>query len=190
VALLKFCDKTAVWANHGFLVHASAGVAWEDFSAAVKEAFIPPDAVTRLKQDWESLCMKGGERASSFDEGFRVLRHQLEPHAPLSVKLLRDSYQFKLESNPEVSMASIEKLESQPTASLNDVMEHVSQVDAMLNSKQPPRHVTVKPMDGKQREGSGGGSHDWCCYPCGEVGHSSCMCPNKENVVVRWRVLE
>jgi hypothetical protein len=131
--------------------------------------------------------MKGGERASSFDEGFRVLRHQLEPKAPLSVKLLRDSYQFKLESNPEASMASIEKLESQPTASLNDIMEHVSQVDAMLNSKQPPRQVTVEPMDGKQREGGGGGSHDWCCYPCGEVGHSSCMCPNKENILAAWK---
>jgi hypothetical protein len=116
-----------------------------------------------------------------------VLRHQLEPHAPLSVKLLRDSYQFKLESNPEASKASIEKLESQPTASLNNIMEHVSQVDAMLNSKKPLMQVTVKPMDGKQREGGGRGSNDWCCYPCGEVGHPSCMCPNKENVLAAWK---
>jgi hypothetical protein len=54
-ALLQFRDKAAVWANHRFPAHASAGVAWKDFSVAVKEAFIPPDTVTRLKRDWESL---------------------------------------------------------------------------------------------------------------------------------------
>ena len=54
-AMLQFHDKAAVWANHHFPVHASAGVAWEDFSAAVKEAFIRSDSVTRLKWDWESL---------------------------------------------------------------------------------------------------------------------------------------
>ena len=50
--LLQFDDNAAVWANHWFPAHASADIAWEDFSAAVKEAFIPPDAVTRLKRDW------------------------------------------------------------------------------------------------------------------------------------------
>jgi hypothetical protein len=59
-ALLQFRDKAAVWGNHRFPGHTSAGVAWEDFSAAVKEAFIPPDALTRLKRDWESLCIRGG----------------------------------------------------------------------------------------------------------------------------------
>jgi hypothetical protein len=58
-ALLQFRDKAAVWGNHRFPAHTSAGVAWEDFSAAVKEAFIPPEALTRLKRDWESLCIKG-----------------------------------------------------------------------------------------------------------------------------------
>jgi hypothetical protein len=89
-ALLQFRDKAAVWANHRFLLDPSAGVAWEDFSAAVKEAFIPPDTVTRLKWDWDSFCMKGGERVSAFNERFRVLRHQLEPHAPLCDERLRD----------------------------------------------------------------------------------------------------
>jgi hypothetical protein len=54
-ALLQFRDKVAVWANHCFPAYASTGVTWEDFSAAVKEAFIPPDAVTRLNRNWESL---------------------------------------------------------------------------------------------------------------------------------------
>jgi hypothetical protein len=125
-ALLKFRDKGAVWANHRFPVHASTGIAWEDFSATVREAFIPPDTVNRPKLDWELLQIKGGERVSAWDERFRVLRRQLEPHVPLSDECLRDSYQFKLESNPEASKALIEKLGNQSTALLNDVMEHVS----------------------------------------------------------------
>jgi hypothetical protein len=143
--------------------------------------------VTRLKRDWESLRIKGGERVSAFNERFRVLRHQLEPHAPLSDERLLDSYQFKLESNPEASKALIEKLGNQPTASLNDVMEHVSRVDAMLNSKKQPMSTTLKKMEGKQKEGSGGGSNDRSCYACGEVGHPARTCPNKEKVLAAWR---
>jgi hypothetical protein len=190
-ALLQFRDKAAVWANHRFPAYASAGVTWEDFTTAVKEAFIPPDAVTRLKRDWESLRIKGGERVSAFNERFRVLRHQLEPHAPLSDERLRDSYQFKLETNPEASKALIEKLGNQPTASLNDVMDHVSRVDAMLNSKKQSISTTLKRMEGKQREdgggSGGGGSNDRSCYACGEVGHPARTCPNKEKVLAAWR---
>ena len=51
VALLQFRYNASVWANHRFPAHARAGVAWEDCSAAVKEAFIPLDAVTRFKRD-------------------------------------------------------------------------------------------------------------------------------------------
>jgi len=73
MALLQFRKKAAVWANHRFLAHASAGVAWEDFSAAVKEAFIPPNAVTRLNWDWELLRIKGGGSVSGFNVCFGVI---------------------------------------------------------------------------------------------------------------------
>jgi hypothetical protein len=54
-ALHQFRDKAAVWANHRFPVYVCTGITWEDFSAAVKAAYITPDAVTRLKRDLESL---------------------------------------------------------------------------------------------------------------------------------------
>jgi len=83
-ALLQFRDKPAVWADHRFPAYASVCVAWEDFSAAVNEVFIPIDAVAKLERDWESLLINGGEHGSTFNEYFEVLGHQLEPHAPLS----------------------------------------------------------------------------------------------------------
>jgi len=143
-AFLQFRGKAAVRANHRFPAHASAGLAWEDFSATVKEAFIPPDALTRLERDWESLPVKVGQRVSAFNEHFRVFRHQLEPHAPPSNECLRNSYQFKLESNLEASKALFEKLGSRPSVSLNDVMERISRLNAMRNSKQPLTEVTFK----------------------------------------------
>jgi uncharacterized membrane protein YgcG len=191
VALLQFRDIDAVWANHHFLAYASAAVTWEDISTAVKEAFIPPDTVTRLKWDWESLPIKGGKCVSAFNECFRVLQHHLEPHVPLSDERLRDSYQFKLESNPEECKALIETLCNQLAASLNNVMDHVFRVNATLNSKKQPMSTTHKKMEGKQSEGSGssggGGSNDWSCYACGEVGHPVQTCSNKEKVLAAWR---
>jgi hypothetical protein len=185
VALLHFRDKAAVWANHNFPVYACADVTWEDFSATVKEAFIPPDAVTRLKRNWESLGIKGGKHMSAFNQCFQLLRHKLEPHVPLFDKCHSNSYQFKLERNPEASKPLIEKLGNQPTVSLNDYMEHVSAVDAMLHSKAHPMWTMHKTMDGKQREngssgGCGGGRNDWCCYACSAVGHPTWTGPNKE----------
>jgi len=45
VVLHWFCNKAAVWANHHCLVHTSAGVACEDFSAAPKKVFDSSNAV-------------------------------------------------------------------------------------------------------------------------------------------------
>ena len=52
-ALLQWHNQHAVLANHHFLVQASAGVAWADFTAAFKEDVIHLSALTRLKRDWE-----------------------------------------------------------------------------------------------------------------------------------------
>jgi len=182
--LLLFCDKAAVWANHQFAAHASAGEAWEDFPPAVKPAFIPPDGATSLIQDWESLWIKSHERVTTFNQSFRVLQHQLEPHAPLSDKCIGNSYQLKLKSNPKASSTLIEKLGSQPTVSLNNIMEHVSRVDAMLNSLMQIVEVTCGRMKRKQINCSGRGSYNRCCYVTGEVGHTVHTFPNKEKFFV------
>jgi len=55
VAQLQCHENAAVWANHRFPVHPSAGITWEDISASVDGAMIPPDVVTRLKRHWDSL---------------------------------------------------------------------------------------------------------------------------------------
>jgi len=152
MALHQFHYKAAVWANHQFQAYASAGVAWTHFSAADKEAFITPDAVTRLKMDWESRQRSCGVLLFTFTDRFRVLECQLEAHVLLSDEHIHNPYQLSLETNPEVSKALIGKLGSQPSASLNDIMEHVPQGDVMVNSKEQPTQVTWTRMDGKQRE--------------------------------------
>jgi hypothetical protein len=39
-------DKAAVCAHYRFPAHSSVGIGWNDFTAAVEEAFNPHDAVT------------------------------------------------------------------------------------------------------------------------------------------------
>jgi len=46
-ALLQFCDKVAIWANHRFRTYTSVGLVWEDFSTEVKKAVIHPNTVKR-----------------------------------------------------------------------------------------------------------------------------------------------
>jgi hypothetical protein len=70
VALLLFRDPAAVWAKNHHPAYASTGITLDDFSAAVKEVCTPPDMVTRLKHDWDSLRMNGGQRVSAFNEWF------------------------------------------------------------------------------------------------------------------------
>ena len=170
-------------ANLRFPVHTSAGVAREDFSTAVNDAFIYRYTLPRLKWDWESLRIKGGECRSTFIEHCELFWHRGDPHAPLSNKCLRDSQLFKVECNPDVSKAFIEILGSQPRAWCNNIMKHVSPQHAMLISNKQLMHMTIKRMDGKQREGGGRRSNYWCCYACGEVGHNICTCLNKEKVL-------
>ena len=187
VALLLLCDKAWVWDNHRFPAHGSAGVAWEHFSAGVRETVIPPNAVTWSIWDWERLQINSGKCVSTFNEHVWELRHQLEPHAPLSDECLRDSYQLTLDSNPEVSKALIDKLGSQPTASLNDGLENVSRVDARLNSNMQSTQVTFNRMEVTYREGGGWEINNWCCYAYGEVVHPTHTCPNKEKVMAAWQ---
>jgi len=182
-AQLQLCAIPAVWANHLFLVHASAGIAWEDIPATFNEAVIPPDAVTRLNQNRESLQIASHNLDSTFPECFQVLWHQLEFQAPLSDERCLESYLFNLENNPKVSLAMIEKVSGQSTVSFNNVMEHVSPADAMLNSNKQPTQVTSKRIEGKQGEGVGKGSNDLCCYACREVGHPTCTCAAMQNVL-------
>jgi len=135
VALVQFCDKAALLANHLFTVHARAAIELDDLSAAVNEALTPLDAVTRLKWDWESLWIKCGKSLSTWNGLFWVLQQQIEPHALLFTEHLCNSYQVNLQSNPELSKPLIETLCSQPTTPLDNIMEHISQVDAMLTCK-------------------------------------------------------
>jgi len=51
-AHIQFCANSAAWANHQFLVHSSAGVAWESISATAIVAMNLPKKVTRWRWDW------------------------------------------------------------------------------------------------------------------------------------------
>ena len=116
-----------------------------------------------------------------------MIQHLLVPHAPLSDKRLRDSYQFNPESYPEGSKVLVEKLGSQPAVSLNEVVQHISQLYAMPNSQNEPMQVTFTRLADKQTAGGAGGNNDWCCYTWGAVGHPARTCWIPEQVLAAWK---
>jgi len=48
--------------------------------------------------------------------------------------------------------------------------------------------MTLKRMERKPREHGAVGSNDRRCYTCGEVGHPARKFPNREKVLVAWKV--
>lgn len=151
MALLQFCNQAAVWADHHFLVHQITGVTWEDFSATVMKASIPPNAKTRLKWNSELLRIKRGKCPSALTQCFQVLWKQLKPDAPLSIECHHNSTQFKLESDPELFNTLMEKSGNQPTSWPKEVMEHIFWVDTILHSKKQPMLMTHLIMEGNQK---------------------------------------
>jgi len=103
--LLQFQDKDAVWANHHVPVYASASILQDHHSAAVEEAMINSDSVTRRKCNSKSLQFRCGELISAVNECLLVRWHQMEPCAPSSNEFLFASYLFNRESNTEESKA-------------------------------------------------------------------------------------
>jgi hypothetical protein len=99
MARLQFCTNASSWANLQFRVYTSTAVAWKEFSTAIKEAYIPPDTVTRLKTDCKQLEINKCKCVSTFGKYFLEDQYQLEPNVILSAKQLHDSYHVKLDSN-------------------------------------------------------------------------------------------
>lgn len=70
MAVLQFDNQGAVGANHRFLAHPGAGVAWGDISATAQETSILPDLLIGLKQHWESLPIEAGKCGATCNECF------------------------------------------------------------------------------------------------------------------------
>jgi hypothetical protein len=191
-AVLQLKGDAAVWAMHRFPM--SAPIKWSTFYTELKAKFIPSNALDLVKCEWEELIVKRGECVTEFTEHFCPLSSKLYLHQPMPAEMLADAYGYKIEmGNQGVYkhlVGYIGMYDRTPT--LEQCTEHLAALDTPLNMSQSgsgpnttsSMKASARKMDSKKGDitGTVGLAKDdsLTCYNCGQVGHISCNCPNRD----------
>jgi hypothetical protein len=196
-AMLQLRDGASRWADDNF--PRGMRPDWYTFTASFLRHFTPADALSKLKNEWESLSIKRSERAATFNERFQALRARLNPYAPIPPDLLLDSYRAKIQTNKEVAaiFSMIQSMHPHWTmeqymlqVAESDAIQHGSLGGAAIKDKEKGNTGTgskggangtatkgsLKRMEGRTDANSQAG--EMTCYSCHEKGHQARNCPH------------
>ena len=132
---MQLKDEAATWSRHMFPLDETTS--WENFQQKIKAEYLPLDTVDTLtKEMWRRLKISKNGSVAAFNEVFRQIRSELNPHAPLLETQVLDVYKEKLEDNPTAQGNLITHLRllqmiNKPVY-LSDCIEHVAELDNAL----------------------------------------------------------
>ena len=184
-------DSAVNWANQRY-PEDTLKVSWDEFSKAMRAEFIPPNALTKLRVEWDQLRIGRSEKVSTFNARFNALRAQLDPYSPSSQAQLLEAYEVKLMTNFEAA-----QIHSQTTyrqmggATLRDIMQQVADMDDKrlgLTAKGSLKQIEEQKAKGKNKnEGRTDAGNKLRntdafdgCYLCGKEGHIARRCPARD----------
>jgi len=191
-AVLQLKGDSAVWAMHRFPM--STPSEWSTFCTELKAKFIPSNTLDLVKREWEKWSVKKGECVTEFDKRFRHLCSELDPHQPRPAEMLAETYGYQIElGNQAVYKDSVRYIGMHNwTPTLEQCTEHLAALDTPLNKSQPgsgPNTTTTMKASARKMDSKKGGTNgtaapakddSFTCYNCGQVGHISANCPNRD----------
>ena len=190
-AVMQLKDAAATWGRHMFPLDKIT--TWEDFQQKLKAEYLPLDAVDMLKETWRKLRITKNGSVAAFNEVFRQVRSELNPHAPLLEAQVLDAYKEKLEDNPSARGNLITHLRLLNTINkpvyLSDCMEHVAELDNALFQRsslaKPTSEISALYVQRGQNTTMGRGNTRLVgpnrlgniqCYNCKKLGHFARSC--------------
>jgi hypothetical protein len=192
--VLQLKGDAAIWAMHRFPM--STPIELTTFCMEVKAKYITSNALDLVKRKWEELSLKKGECITEFTKHFRHLHSMLDLYQPMPSEMLSYANGFQIEKGNQGMCEDLFRYIGMRdrTPTLEQHMGYFTTLDTSLNKFQPASasngNMNTKASARKMESnnsgtmGTTGMAKDdgLTCYNCGQAGHISCNCLNREFV--------
>jgi hypothetical protein len=82
-ALLQLKETAGRWVTSKY-PNSQPYPIWHNFCRSLKEEFTPLNALWNFEDEWQRLTITAKGHVATFNEEFRQLRLQLDPHSPMT----------------------------------------------------------------------------------------------------------
>jgi len=172
-------------------------IEWSTFCLESKARYSPSNALDLVKLEWEEVSRQKGERMIELNDHFGRLFSKLDLPQPMLNEMWADTYtMYKIDKGNQEVYKDLVRYNGthDMTHTFEQRMEHVTMLEMCINKSLPgcgssahtntTMRVSARKMDLKicGTTGTAGTAKDngLSYYNCGQVGHISGHCPNRD----------